>query len=74
MNNESIQAIKKYAGAYRKAKDYIMENNGWSQSTYYRKMNQCNPLTEAETDTIAEAYRKFIYEPLNTIVSQQIFS
>ena len=75
MNANPLQAINdQYKAAYENAKDYIMNTNGWSRATFYRKMKQRKPLTETETDTIAQAYKIFIHEPLSSIVSIQIFS
>lgn len=56
--------------ARQQARDYIMQNCFWSKSKYYRKMNGEEVITERENEVIAEAYKKFIHEPLSNALTK----
>lgn len=65
-----LQAINnEYKDAKRKAMDYIMDNCGWSLRTYYRKMENMEKITAAESIIISEAFKQFIHQPLMKILT-----
>lgn len=57
-----------YKKSYRLAKEYILQNCYWSNSTYYRKMNSKKPLSQHENDVIVTAFKTFIYPHFQQII------
>ncbi|MCC6634551.1 MAG: hypothetical protein IT251_03515 [Chitinophagaceae bacterium] len=65
-----LQVInKEYKAARKEAMYYIMDNCGWSCRTYYRKMENFEKITATESMVIAEAFKKFIHQPLMKILT-----
>lgn len=68
LNNPFAQINKEYKVARRQAMDYIMQNCGWSLRTFYRKMDNIEKITAAESIVITEAFKLFIHQPLMKIL------
>lgn len=68
ITNPFAHINNEYKVARRQAMYYIMENCGWSSRTFYRKMDNMEKITAAESLIITEAFKIFIHQPLMKIL------